>query len=160
MNYVVGIAEMRVSKSAEDIITTHALGSCLAVTVYDPVARVGGMIHAMLPLSRFQSESAVKNPCTFIDTGVPRLFTECYKAGALKQRVIVKVAGGAAIQMAEGKDQFRIGEANFSLLQRLLEKNGVVMCAHDVGGNRWRTVSLSLADGRVLVTTEEGQVVL
>jgi chemotaxis protein CheD len=160
MNHVVGIADMKVSTNAADTITTHALGSCLAVTVYDPAACVGGMVHVMLPLSKIQREKAEKNPCTFVDTGVPLLFTECFKAGAEKQRVIVKVVGGASIRTFEGNDYFQIGESNFALLSKLLRKNGILMKAHDVGGTHWRTVSLSLGDGRVTVTTEEKQVVL
>ena len=159
MNHVVGIADMKVSTNAEDTITTHALGSCLAITVYDVKARVGGLVHVMLPLSTIQVDKAGKNPCTFVDTGVPLLFMECYKAGAQKQRMTVKVAGGASI-MPDGNDCFQIGESNFSLLRKLLKKNGVLIKAHDVGGKHWRSVSLSLADGRVTVTTEERQVVL
>src|SRR5215510_11940723 len=138
MNHIVGIADMKVSTNAEDTITTHALGSCLAITVYDVKACVGGLVHVMLPLSTIQIDKAGKNPCTFVDTGVPLLFTECYKAGAEKQRMSVKVAGGACI-MPEGNDYFQIGESNFSLLRTLLKRNGILMKAHDVGGKHWRT---------------------
>ena len=44
----VGVGDMKVSSDPGDTIVTFALGSCLGVTIYDPVTRVGGMLHAML----------------------------------------------------------------------------------------------------------------
>jgi chemotaxis protein CheD len=64
--------------AAEDLLVTHALGSCLGLMVYDPEARVGGLLHAMLPLSKINPEKARSNPFMFVDTGVPRLFRAIY----------------------------------------------------------------------------------
>jgi chemotaxis protein CheD len=75
---------MRVARASGDEIVTYALGSCLGITVYDPVARVAGMLHVMLPLSTIAPDKAVVNPYMFVDTGVPKLFFETYKAGAAK----------------------------------------------------------------------------
>jgi chemotaxis protein CheD len=140
---------MKISTNSSDVLITHALGSCLGLTVYDPVARVGGMLHAMLPLSTIDPRKAGDNPYMFVDTGVPRLFLESYKAGAQKNRLIVKAAGGATLRPNQEEDYFEIGRRNFIMLKKLLWKNDVLLNAHDVGGGSSRTMLLSLETGDV-----------
>lgn len=157
MKHVVGVADMRISKDPEDTIITHALGSCLGITVYDPVAGVGGMLHVMLPQSSIDHDKASSNPCMFVDTGVPKLFLDCYKAGAVKQRMVVKVAGGACIRGSDESDFFHIGQRNFTMLRKLLWKNGVMLESQEVGGNESRTLSMDLGSGEVVIKSN-GQV--
>ncbi len=149
MRHTVGIADMKISKNPSDVLITHALGSCLGLTIYDPVARIGGMLHAMLPLSTIDPKKAADNPYMFVDTGVPRLFLESYKAGAQKNRLIVKVAGGATLRANHEEDFFEIGKRNFIMLKKLLWKNDVILNAHDVGGSSSRTMLISLETGDV-----------
>ena len=152
MKYIVGVADMKISAEKDDLIVTHALGSCLGITIYDPVACVGGMLHVMLPLSTIDPNKAAANPYMFVDTGVPRLFIECYKAGASKERLLVKAAGGSCVHGNEEDDFFQIGKRNFTLLRKLLWKNGVLLKAHDIGGNRSRNMTLEIGSGEVTVT--------
>jgi chemotaxis protein CheD len=146
---IVGIAEMRLSSGRADQLVTHALGSCLGITIYDPVAAVGGMLHVMLPQSSIDPEKAADNPSMFVDTGVPQLFMESYRLGAQKNRLEVKVAGGASTHGNENDDCFQIGKRNIVMLHKLLWKNGVLVKSEDVGGNASRTMCLDLADGSV-----------
>jgi chemotaxis protein CheD len=148
MKIVVGIADMRISSATCDEIVTYALGSCLGIAVYDPVAHVGGLLHVMLPDSDLDHARAEANPCVFVDTGVPHLFKTCYAAGAAKQRMVVSVAGGAATGVVTG-DQFQIGQRNFTMLRRLLWKNGVAIAKQDVGGSQPRTMALYMETGQV-----------
>ncbi len=148
---VVGIADLAVSDDPGETIVTYALGSCLGLCVYDPVASVGGMLHAMLPTSQLDPERAATNPARFVDSGVPALFNACYQLGAQKERMIAKVAGGARIAATGREDTFQIGKRNFITLKKLLWKNGVFLKGQDVGGGKSRTVSLSIADGVVVV---------
>src|SRR5687768_10744511 len=120
MKHIIGIADMKISAKPDDSLITYALGSCLGITAYDPVAKVGGMIHIMLPLSSVNPQKAKENPFMFVDTGVPELFRACYKAGAVKQRLVVKVAGGASTHQNDKEDQFQIGKRNFLMLRKLL----------------------------------------
>jgi len=106
----------------------------------------------MLPLSTIDPNKAAANPYMFVDTGVPRLFIECYKAGASKERLLVKAAGGACVHGNEEDDFFQIGKRNFTLLRKLLWKNGVLLKAHDIGGNRSRNMTLEIGSGEVTVT--------
>jgi chemotaxis protein CheD len=144
---VVGVADLVVSGNSRAQVVTYALGSCLGVIAYDPVARVGGLLHVMLPDSTIDSAKAASQPHMFVDTGVPRLFREAYKLGAVKERMIVKVAGGAAVQ--SGSDMFEIGKRNLIALRKILWKNSVMVKAQDVGGSCSRTVTLDLSTGGV-----------
>lgn len=151
MKHVVGVADVKVSGEKGDELITYALGSCLGITVYDPVAVVGGMLHVMLPLSTIDPSKAAQNPYMFVDTGVPRLFLACYRAGAQKQRMIVKVAGGACTGGSEEDDYFQIGKRNLVMLRKLLWRNGVLIKAQDVGGTASRTLTLDIGTGQVTV---------
>jgi chemotaxis protein CheD len=151
MQHVVGIADMKISKSAEDSLITHALGSCLGVTVHDPVTGVGGMIHIMLPMSKIDKEKAKKNPYMFVDTGIPELFKKAYAMGAQKENITVKVAGGASI--LDAANRFNIGERNYILLRKILWKNNVLISSEDVGGDNSRTLTLSVDTGTVTIRT-------
>jgi len=149
MILTVGVADQKISANREDHLITHALGSCLGITVYDPVAGVGGMLHIMLPDSSIDPRKGAENPCMFVDTGVPNLFRDCYRLGAEKSRMIVKVAGGATSKANVEDDYFQIGKRNFVMLRKLLWRNNVLIKAHDVGGTESRTMTLDLANGEV-----------
>jgi chemotaxis protein CheD len=157
---VVGIAELFVSTDPNDLIVTYALGSCLGICIHDPVAGVGGLLHVMLPSGSVDTEKAKTNPARFVDTGVPFLFKEAYKLGAKKERIIAKVAGGAAIANNGGGDSFQIGKRNFIALKKLMWKNGVLLKGQDVGKNHSRTVSLDVRTGEVRVKAQGKEMVL
>ncbi len=85
---VVGISDMKVSNNPEEVLITYSLGSCLGVIIYDPVARVAGMLHSMLPLSKIDPHKAKTTPYMFVDTGIPMLFKEAYRLGAKKKNIM------------------------------------------------------------------------
>ena len=149
MKHTVGVADMKISACRGDTLVTHALGSCLGIAIHDPVACVGGLLHIMLPLSSIDPAKAALNPCKFVDTGVPKLFIESYRAGAVKERLIVKVAGGACMRPEGEEDYFQIGQRNFVTLRKVFWKNGVLLGSHDVGGNESRTMILEVGTGQV-----------
>jgi chemotaxis protein CheD len=150
VKHTVGVADMKVSNRLEDVLITYALGSCLGITVFDPIAKVGGLLHVMLPSAEMHQEKARQNPYMFVDTGVPRLFQESYKLGARKERMVVKVAGGAAAKDDEN-DSFQIGKNNFLMLRKLFWKNGVLISAQEVGGKDSRTLWIEVATGEVVL---------
>lgn len=145
----VGIADMAVSADPNATLITFALGSCIGVTVYDPEAKVGGLLHFMLPTGTLNDEKAKRNPYMFADAGVPLLFTKAYELGAKKERLVVCAAGGAEILDDDG--HFKIGARNRTMLRKLFWKNNVLLASDETGGNISRTLSLCLADGRVAV---------
>jgi chemotaxis protein CheD len=148
---VVGVADMVVSNDSSAEIVTYSLGSCLGITIYDPVRKIGGLLHLMLPDSTIDAAKAVNVPFMFVDTGVPRLFHAAYNLGADRSRLVVKVAGGA--QLLDQQGIFNIGIRNFDALGKLLAQNGLKAHATDVGGLSSRTVRLDLTTGLVTVKT-------
>jgi chemotaxis protein CheD len=153
MDVVVGVADLKVSNRPEHVLVTHALGSCIGVAIYDPEAKVGGLLHYMLPESSLDPGRAQENPFMFADTGIPRLFRECYSMGAQKHRLRVKVAGGG--QVLGGQEHFQIGRRNYAALRRIFLKNNVLIDHEDVGGCQARTLFLEIASGRVWVKTTD-----
>lgn len=149
MKIVVGVAEMKMSTSTEDVIVTHGLGSCLGVTAYDPASRVGGMLHVMMPASTSNPDKARVNPFMFVDTGLPTFLERLGAAGAMRNRLRLKVVGGASVN---GNDHFAIGRKNYLTLKKVLWKAGVLIDSEDVGGSTARTLYLSLDNGRVWMT--------
>ena len=144
---------MKISSAAGDEIITYALGSCLGITIYDPVSHVGAMVHVMLPSSSIDPVKANANPCMFVDTGVKKLFLDSYKSGAQRNRLIVHAAGGACANGLEQDDYFQIGKRNVTVLRNLLWKNGIILKNCDFGGNLARTMSLNVDNGEVLIRT-------
>jgi chemotaxis protein CheD len=128
MKHVIMVSDMKLGKKG-DVLVTHALGSCLGLMVFDPGQSVGGMLHAMLPLSSINPQKAEANPFMFVDTGVPAMFQALYELGAQKSRLVVKAAGCAS---PLGKNEmFKIGQRNYTLLKKLLWKNNVLLESED-----------------------------
>jgi len=151
IRHVVAVGDMKIGRG-DDLIVTHALGSCLGLVVYDPVQRVGGLLHAMLPLSKINPAKAEANPYMFVDTGVPALFKALYDIGGQKSRMIIKAAGcGNPL----GKNEmFKIGERNHTVLKKLLWKNNVLLESEDVGGTASRTVHFEVATGQTVISSK------
>jgi len=147
---VVGIGEYKVTDDPSAVLITYSLGSCIAVVVYDPVVKVGGMLHLMLPESDINPLRAEERPGMFADTGIPLLLQECERLGADKKRLQVKVAGGG--EMLDSSGFFQIGKRNYAATRRILWQHGLMIRRQDVGGNANRTVSLEMATGKVKVS--------
>ena len=145
---IIGISDFNCSKKPGDVLVTYALGSCIAVVVFDPMAMVGGLLHFMLPDSNLDKKKASECPAMFADTGIPLLFKSCYALGAEKRRMIVKIAGGASI-LNDG-DYFRIGQKNITAVRKIFWKNNVMVDSEDTGQNYNRTVRLQLPTVNVL----------
>lgn len=152
---IVDIADLAVSNNPTETLITYSLGSCIGVSVWDPVAKVGGLLHFMLPLSKIDKAKAERNPCMFADTGIPKLFEEAYKLGAQKKRMYVKLAGGANILDAAGA--FGIGKRNHLVARKIFWKNNILVDAEDVGGNSGRTMRIDIGTGRVTLTGKKGE---
>ncbi len=147
---IVGVADVKVSNTPGERLITYALGSCLGIVVYDPVVAVAGMLHVMLPTGTIDESKMKDKPAMFVDSGVPLLFKECYKLGAKKERMHVRVAGGAHAGAREEDDRFQIGKRNMIALRKLLWKNGVLVHAHDTGGVQTsRTMWVDVTTGEV-----------
>lgn len=150
MRHVVVVGDMKVGKK-DDLLVTHALGSCLGLMIYDPMMRVGGLLHAMLPLSKINPRKAEANPFMFVDTGVPELFRRVYELGGQKSRLVVKAAGCG--QPLGNNEMFKIGERNYTILKKLLWKNNVLLESEDIGGTASRTVHFDVSSGQIVISS-------
>ena len=158
--HVVGIGEFAVSDQPDDLIVTHALGSCIAVCIWDPHAGVAGLIHFLLPESRINQQRAAEQPAAFADTGIPLVFQAAYKLGATKARMRVRLVGGAEIAGdTTGGGTFNIGRRNLLAAKNVLWRNGVLIEKEEVGGRTVRTVHMTVNDGRLQVSTGRDLVV-
>lgn len=146
---IVGISEMLISREPGDVLVTYSLGSCIGMALYDPVAKLGGMVHCMLPLSKIDPQRAQAKPCMFTDTGVSLLIQELLNQGATKGDMTVKVAGAA--ELLDEKGLFKIGERNYAVLRKILQENGLAISAEDVQGTASRTLTLYMKDGRTTI---------
>ncbi len=151
---IVGVGDCRVSNDPESVLVTYALGSCVALAIHDPVARVGGLLHYLLPESGLDPAKARQNPFMFADSGIPLLFRSAYQLGAEKRRLVVSAAGGAQIMDQQGV--FNIGKRNYLAMRKILWKAGVLLHAEDVGGLASRTLRLEVASGRLLLEPASG----
>lgn len=155
---VIGVGACAVSADPSTTLVTYALGSCIAVLIYDPVTRVGGLLHYMLPESSLDQTKAQKNPYMFADTGIPLLFQNAYKLGAVRNRLLVHVLGGA--QIISASDSFNIGKRNHMVLRKIFWKAGILVQHEEVGGTQSRTVRLELETGRIVMRSGQAETVL
>ena len=153
----VSIGEFVVSDRSEDVITTVALGSCIAVCLWEPKARVAGMLHFMLPDATLNEERARERPAVFANTGIPLLFHAAYELGAEKKRCAVRLVGGAEIAAGgegNGNGVFNVGRRNVLAARAVLWRNGIMTGAELVGGTVARTIAMTVGDGRIIVRTD------
>lgn len=145
----VGMADLNICK-APDVITTLGLGSCIGLVLYDPVTKVGGMVHYMLPDSTQVRNNS--NIAKFGDTGIRELLKRVIAAGASKQRLVAKIAGGARMFEVSGlSDVGNIGARNAAMAKATLKQLGIRLIAEDTGLNYGRTVELHCDTGEFYI---------
>lgn len=149
----VSIGEMVVSKNPEDTLVAYGLGSCVAVSMYDPTTKVAGMIHSLLPQAS-KTNGGANTMAKFVDEGIPLLVETIQKAGANKNRLIVYLCGGAQMLAAPGfKNSLNIGQRNVETAEAVLKTNGFKIQARSTGGNSGRTVKMQVSSGEITVKT-------
>jgi chemotaxis protein CheD len=152
---VIGVGDGGVSRDADTVLITYALGSCVALMLHDPIARVGGMVHYMLPESSQSQQERDSRPYKFADTAIPLLLRTALAQGADKHRLLVFAAGGA--QVMNDNAIFNIGKRNCLALRKALWKFGLVPQAEDIGGTQVRTVRMEVGSGRVWLQSPAGK---
>ncbi len=149
---VVGVGDCKHALAESDTLVTYALGSCIAVGIWDPVSKVTGLLHFMLPESRPEmGPNGSEHPFRYADTGTPLLFRRAYELGADKRRLLVYLAGGASV--VDDGGFFQVGKRNHTAIRKLLWKAGVLVHAEDVGGTYSRTVRLDSSSGKFVIST-------
>ena len=144
-NITVGMADLNICR-APDVLITVGLGSCIGLTLYDPVNKIGGMVHYMLPDSHITANNG--NIAKFADTGIPELLKRITLAGANRSRLIAKIAGGAKMFGVNQMSNIgSIGERNAAAAKQILNELNIKLVAEDTGLNYGRTVELHCDTG-------------
>jgi chemotaxis protein CheD len=144
---------MVVSANPNDVLVIYGLGSCVAVCLYDPVAQVGGVLHALLP-NRNESSNQTGHPTKFVAEGVPSLVEAMLSLGARSNRLVAHLCGGAQmLTRPEFGDLMNIGKRNVLAAEAALQASGLKIRARTTGGKAGRTVKLYIASGQVTVKT-------
>ncbi|MHB8126794.1 MAG: chemotaxis protein CheD [Desulfitobacteriaceae bacterium] len=146
----VGMADLKTAKNP-DLLMTAGLGSCIGICINDPVFKVGGMAHIMLPSA---NGSKVGNLAKYADTAVELLLQEIIRLGANRLRLRAKMAGGAQMFSFPGKPTvLKIGDRNAQAVEMELKKLGIPILAIDVGGSFGRTIHFDVGTGELRVRT-------
>ena len=134
----VGMADLKTCKSP-GVLTTLGLGSCVGVALYDPVSKVSGLLHCMLPDStQFKNNS---NVAKYADSGIDELISQMINLGASRSRLVAKIAGGAQMfAMKTNNDTLRVGERNVEAVKKKLSGLNIRLLSEDCGLNYGRTV--------------------
>lgn len=149
----IGMAQWFVGK-APGIITTIGLGSCVGVALYDPITKIGGMLHLMLSDSTRFAYNENINRAKFADTGIRDMLDNMLELGANKGNIVAKIAGGAQMfEIKEGNDLLNIGDRNIEATKKTLQELEIVILGEDVGDTYGRTIELDLENGNLKVTT-------
>lgn len=155
----VGLAELKVTDNSH-VLASFGLGSCVAVAIFDPVRKKGGLAHVMLPESKCRDSELA--PGKFADTAVARLVDELVLAGARPRSLLCKLVGGSEMFRALGSFSGAqpagaaappIGARNIQAVKRALDQLGVPVVAEDTGGHHGRTVRFDVSTGEVEVSS-------
>lgn len=149
----VGMADLAVCKYP-DALTTLGLGSCVGIALYDPVTKVSGLAHIMLPDSTKIKNN--QNIAKFADTGIEELIKQMIKIGASKTRLVAKIAGGAQMfafktSTSQANDMMKVGARNVEAVKAVLKKEGIRLLAEDTGLNYGRTIEFYSENGQLLI---------
>lgn len=145
---IVGIAQMATCR-APDQLACLGLGSCVAVILYDPVLRLGGLVHVLLPKAPNKCECEEK----YADTGTRKLLKELFAKGATRERLVAKLVGGAQMFTNLSLSVSDIGKHNLVEVKKTLKELGIRLISEDTEGHRGRSAYLDTENGRVKVET-------
>jgi len=148
----VGLGEQAVSRSPDDVLVAYGLGSCVGVVMIDPVSRISGLLHAVLPKMTEGMNYGDANPSKYVEGGIEGLIVALVKQGANRNRLSVRIIGGANMLISSGLTRsFDIGTRNIEAARTTLSRLKMPIAVEEVGGHTGRTVRVYVADSRVTV---------
>lgn len=155
----VGMADANVCITP-DALTTLGLGSCVGIVLYDPVKKIAGLVHVMLPDSTKIMNNA--NKYKFADTGIDKLIEDMVNIGARRSNLVSKIAGGAQMfSFGNNIEMMRIGDRNVEATKDKLKSLGIKILAEDTGANYGRTIEFYPQTGELHIrSVGKGQKIL
>ncbi len=138
-----------IAAAARPLRVRTLVGSCVAVTLWDPAARVGGINHFLLPR---QVDGELGFPGRYADTSIRALIARVTALGASRARLQARVFGGASVLQALRALPAQLGERNVEAAVQVLGAEGVPVVETQVGGGSGRKVVFDLGDGTAFVS--------
>ena len=136
------------AERGDGVLVTLGLGSCVAIMLYDPQAKIGAMAHVLLPSTSLARD--ITNRAKFPETAVPLLIERLKALGADPRRLVAKLAGGARMfgQLVT-PGTIQMGDRNILASRNALRAATIPIIREAVGGERGRTIRFHIKDGRV-----------
>ena len=132
-----------IGKQHELLVTV--LGSCVSLCLFDPVLKISGMNHYMLPGCPKDDEPILTR---YGWPAMTCLLREMLSAGAVKSRLVAKIFGGAQ-GFHQEVSTLRVGEKNIACARQFLEEHHMACRAENVGGHDARRLNFSSDTGQV-----------
>lgn len=153
MNKIMVKPDQMAVAGGDSVLVTLALGSSIAVCMYDERARIGGLVHTLLPEGRRNGQAQYAE-LKYVDTAICALYEAMKGAGAGPADIRVKLAGGARIFcFSRQEEQPDIGRENIICARKKLQELELLIVSEDTGENYGRSVHFSAADGRLEIET-------
>jgi chemotaxis protein CheD len=152
-DYVVKIAEYQIAKSPNRLLA-RGLGSCVAITFYDPTTKIGALLHAMLPYYRVDSNPQLR--MKYVDTSVEDVLEKIQLTeGVQINRLVAKIIGGSNMfgNLQKSDNLETVGFRNIQASHEKIKKYDIPIVAEDTGGEHGRTIAFFLDTGLVQVKT-------
>lgn len=152
---VANLGEIKVSNDPEVVLSCLGVGSCIVLCMYDPETHIAGMAHIVLPQSTDMTRSKA-NATKYADIAVPELLQQMRQMGAVRSRLITKMAGGSQMFNVASNSNFDTGARNIESVKKVLADEAIRIDGEDVGGNKGRTVRMFVTDGKINVKSVGG----
>lgn len=133
--------------TGDDMVIVTVLGSCVSACLHDPVNRIGGLNHFMLPEHGGDPGSHFSGAARYGAYAMEVLINDLLKHGAERKNFIAKVFGAGKVLSGMGD----IGERNASFAVNYLQREKIPILAQDLGDIFPRKVYLFPQTGRVVV---------
>lgn len=138
----VGVGDLKITQAPNELKTL--LGSCIGVVLHDPINRIGGLLHVMLPKKQGNDLKITK----YADTGLPYfIYQMVTHAGASREALYAKIFGGA--KMFETNGLLNIGESNEKEVRRILREAGIRIISAKTGGTKGYNILFDTDTGEV-----------
>ncbi len=134
--------------TADALVVSTVLGSCVCVCLWDRATRSGGLNHFLLPHSSRDASAALR----FGGPAMEALLERVLALGCDRRNLTARIFGGAS-QFEASRDRVSIGGQNVAVATRFLEDAGVPIVEREVGGSRGRKIVFTVASGNVWVKT-------
>ena len=135
-----------------DYLITTVLGSCIAVCLWDPRLKRGGMNHYKLPLWNGDGLPSPK----FGNIAIIKLIENMLNMGCNQRELTAKVFGGGAV-IRSSSGFLNVGERNIEIAKDVLAQENVPIIASDVGGEQSRKIIFNTQTGGILMKKSKAE---